>query len=206
MLSKMTEQARVESRKYKEHDPRTEARADITTMGGLTERAKMENAMSQPTQGAVADEDDAELRRLRQDMRAVRMAEMQAEQQATNANSYRAITEEEFAKGLMEQHQAGEGITICHFPENGSRYSQWLDEHLARRAHSEKFASTKFIVVPETAADRMPFVSNTPTVVCFDGNSIGGVLERPKVMSIDVDDFCLDVDRWLAMMHGHEWD
>jgi len=47
----------------------------------------------------------------------------------------------------------------------------------------------------------MPFINETPAVVCFAGNEIGGVLEKPTRGDLDFDDFCLDCDRWLELMH-----
>ena len=114
-------------------------------------------------------------------------------------------------------------MLLALFPNVKAEYSQWMEQHL--QSVASKFSSSRFVVVPEEAATRIPFVESTPCIVCFDGNEIGGVLDAPKSRSaacrevksksksryrteesqdsnMDVDHFCRDIDRWLEMMHG----
>jgi len=193
--------------KDKTFDPRV-ARGEaareqsVTLMGKMAERAKFEAEMFKDRGDFGAEEAAAEQVELEK-LRAQRLQEMREEGNSqAGPGEHATVSEEQFAKRLMEQHQSGAGVTVAHFPESGSECSTWIDAHLKRRA--AKYRDSTFVTVPEQAAANMPFIEEVPAVVCFDGNEIGGVLERPERF-VDEDDFCVDVDRWLAMMHHEEW-
>ena len=193
----------VKDRSYDPRVARSEASREqsASLLGKMAVRAKADAEIHSGT-AIIAEEQQA--RELEQ-LRASRLQEMmrQQEEKGTQAapGEHAKIDEKQFCERLQQQHRSGEGMTIAHFPEEGGEFSEWIDGHLKRRCY--KYAKTTFVTVPEQAAANMPFINELPAVVCFDGNEIGGILEPTGDRHLDEDDFCLDVDRWLAMMHEH---
>ena len=153
---------------------------------------------------AKNDQAEKELEKLRQ----LRLVELREENHSVGGEgSCRVLTEEEFAHQLGRQHQSGEGTTVAFFPSDGSKeFTEWIGDHISKKKVGNKYTKTNFVRVPEEAAANMPFINTTPCLVCFDGREIAGILDKPHSATIDIDDFCLDIDRWLAMVHGKEWD